>query len=168
MTQRWPEGLSTGPMIQVAWVTDDLDATEAALGPQFGVTRWTRLPDIHFGPDTCTFRGAPADFTAHVSLAYSGDLQLELIQPVRGESLYAEHLAQHGPGLHHTCFEVADMAVAVAALEAAGLDVVQAGSMADGGMQFAYVDAVGHGASYVELAWVRDDMRGFFEALKRG
>jgi 4-hydroxyphenylpyruvate dioxygenase-like putative hemolysin len=155
-------------MNQVAWVAGDLDATEAALGPQFGVTAWTRLPDIRFGPETCTFRGKPADFTAHVSLAYSGDLQLELIQPVSGESLYSEHLTAHGPGLHHTCFEVTDMAAAVAAATAAGIEVVQAGSMAGGGMQFAYLDASSAGASYVELAWIRDDMRAFFEALKSG
>lgn len=158
--------ITSGPMCQVAWVTDDLDRTEQALGAMYGVTAWTRLPAIHFGPETCTFRGAPADFVADISLAYSGDLQLELIRPVNGQSLYSEYLALHGAGLHHTCFEVEDMAVAVAMATAAGIDVVQTGSMADGAMEFAYLDLSGEGGSHVELARFSDDMRAFFEAIK--
>ena len=79
--------ISEGPITQVAWVTDDIAATEAAIGSQFGITQWTSMGDIHFGPETCTYRGEPADFVAKVSLAYSGDLQLELIQPVSGDSV---------------------------------------------------------------------------------
>ena len=40
------------------------------------------MPDVHFGPDTCTYRGRPADFVAHISFSYAGDTQLELIAPV--------------------------------------------------------------------------------------
>src|SRR5688572_1869099 len=96
----------SGPITQVAWVTDDLDATESVLGALVGAGGWTRMPDIRFGPDTCTYRGRPADFVADISLAYSGDLQLELIRPVFGESIYTEHLERHGAGLHHVCVEV--------------------------------------------------------------
>ncbi len=156
----------TGPIMQVAWVTDDLDATEGVLGAMFGVTSWTRLPGIRFGPDDCTYRGRPADFVADISLAYSGDLQLELIRPVSGESIYTEHLERHGAGLHHTCIEVDDLAEAIAAARAAGHEIVQQGSMAGGGLEFAYVDTAAAGASYVELARVGPELRGFFEALR--
>lgn len=155
----------TGPISQVAWVTDDLDATEAMLGGLVG--GWTRLPEVRFGPDTCTYRGTPADFTADISLAYSGDLQLELIRPVSGESLYTEHLARHGAGLHHVCVEVDDMADALAAVRAAGHEVVQEGSMAGGGMEFAYVDTAAAGASYLELARVGPELRAFYDTLRR-
>ena len=50
------------------------------------------MPDVHFGPDTCTYRGAPADFVANISLSYAGDMQLELIEPVSGDSIYSEFL----------------------------------------------------------------------------
>ena len=66
------------------WVTDDLEATERLLPEQFGTGAWTRIPDVTFGADTTTLRGEPVEFTAHISLGYAGDLQLELIQPVSG------------------------------------------------------------------------------------
>jgi len=156
----------TGPIMQVAWVTDDLDATEAALSAMFGVTRWTRLPDIRFGPDACTYRGRPADFVADISMAYSGDLQLELIRPVSGVSIYTEHLERHGAGLHHVCVEVDDMAGAVAAVRAAGHEIVQEGSMGGGAMEFAYVDTAAAGASYVELARIGPELRGFYDTMR--
>lgn len=160
--------ITSGPVTQLAWVTEDIGATAALLSRSFGVGAWTELPDIHFDPEHCTLHGAPADFVVHVALAYAGDLQLELIQPVRGESIYTEFLARCGPGLHHLCFEVDDMAAARAAAEADGLPVVQAGSMMAGAMEFAYVDGSAHGVPYVELARIGPDMQAFFAAIKAG
>lgn len=160
--------VATGPVTQLAWVTEDIGATSALLSRSFGVGAWTQLPDIHFDPEHCTLHGAPADFVVHVALAYAGDLQLELIQPVRGASIYTEFLDRCGPGLHHLCFEVDDMSVARAAAEADGLPVVQAGSMMAGAMEFAYVDGSAHGVPYVELARIGPDMQAFFAAIKAG
>lgn len=160
--------IATGPVIQLCWVTEDVEATETFLSAHFGVPAWTRLPDIHFDPDNCTLHGEAADFTVHVSLGYIGDLQLEIIQPVSGESIYTEFLATSKPGLHHLCFEVDDMAAAVAEAGAAGVEVVQAGSMMGGGMEFAYVDGSAHGVPYVELAYLGPDMKAFYEAIKAG
>lgn len=160
--------IASGPVTQLAWVTEDIEATARLLSHSFGVGAWTRLPDVHFDPEHCTLHGEPADFVVHVALAYAGDLQLELIQPVRGESIYAEFLARGGPGLHHLCFEVDDMAAARAAADAAGLPVVQAGSMMAGAMEFAYVDGSAHGVPYVELARIGPDMQAFFAAIKSG
>ena len=53
--------------VQIAWVTRDLDATEATLSALLGARRWVRMPAVHFGPDGCTYRGAPADFTADLT-----------------------------------------------------------------------------------------------------
>ena len=94
--------------VQIAWVTRDLDATEKALTTLLGAKKWVRIPSVHFAPDTCTFRGRPADFVAHISLSYAGDTQLEVIAPVSGESIYTEFLDRVGPGLHHICVEAPD------------------------------------------------------------
>ena len=158
--------ITTGPIVQTAWVVEDLDVTETVFQAQFETGPWTRLENVEFGPDTCTYRGRPADFVADISLAYSGDLQLELIRPVRGDSIYTEFLTAHGPGLHHVCFETADLAESVRAAETAGLEVVQTGSMAGGAMEFAYLDGAAAGVPYIELAMIGADMRAFFEQLK--
>ena len=160
--------IASGPVTQLCWVVEDIAAAEEFHSTHFGVGAWTRMPDVRFGPEEATYRGAPADFTAHVSLGYAGDLQLELIQPVAGESIYTEFLARSGPGLHHLCFETDDLDAAVARARAAGLDVPQQGVMAGGLMSFAYVDGAAWGAPYIELAELTDDMRAFYAAIKAG
>jgi len=150
-----------GPITQLAWVVDDLDRAEAGTRPGGADVRWTRLPDVHFSPDSCWLRGQPADFVAHISLAYVGDLQLELIQPVRGESIYTEFLAEHGSGLHHGCWEVDDLDAALA-----GREPVQHGSMAGGELRFAYFEHDLPGLPFLELVQVGAMMRGFFDDLR--
>ena len=158
--------IASGPITQVAWVTDDIDATERLLSEQFGVGAWTRIPDVVFGPDTTTLRGEPVELTLHVSLGYAGDLQLELIQPVSGPGIHREFLDAHGPGLHHVCFAVDDLAAACAAAEEAGLPVLMRGSMMDGEIEFAYLDGSAGGAPYVELARVGPQMQAFYDAIR--
>jgi catechol 2,3-dioxygenase-like lactoylglutathione lyase family enzyme len=150
-------------------VTRDLDATEKALTTLLGAKKWVRMPGVHFGPDTCTFRGRPADFVADISLSYAGDTQLELIAPVTGESIYTEFLDHAGAGLHHVCMEAADAEAFDAALHDAerhGAPVVQQGVM-PGGMRFAYVSAGQAGVPYVEIAHIPPEIRAFFDYVKQ-
>jgi catechol 2,3-dioxygenase-like lactoylglutathione lyase family enzyme len=149
--------------VQIAWVTRDLDATEKALTTLLGAKKWIRLPGVHFGPESCTYRGRPADFVADISLSYAGDTQLELIAPVNGDSIYTEFLDQAGAGLHHICVEVDDVE---AALAERGAEVVQRGVM-PGGMEFAYVTAAQAGVPYVEIAYVPSEIRAFFDYVKQ-
>ena len=147
--------------VQIAWVTTDLDATESALTTLLGAKKWIRVPDVHFGPDSCTYRGRRADFTAHISFSYAGDTQLELIAPVTGESVYTEFLDRAGPGLHHICIEVDDVDAAIGAAE-----VVQRG-VVPGGMEFAYVTAASAGVPYLEIAHISPEIKAFFDYVKQ-
>jgi catechol 2,3-dioxygenase-like lactoylglutathione lyase family enzyme len=149
--------------VQIAWVTRDLDATEKALTTLLGAKKWIRMPGVHFGPDACTYRGRPADFVADISLSYAGDTQLELIAPVKGESIYTEFLDRAGPGLHHVCIETDDVERALAERDA---EVVQRGLM-PGGMEFAYVSAEGAGVPYIEIAHIPPAIRAFFDYVKQ-
>jgi catechol 2,3-dioxygenase-like lactoylglutathione lyase family enzyme len=158
--------ISAGPIIQTAWVVEDITRSEQFFVDHFGVRKWIRIPDVHFGPDTCTYRGAPADFVAHVAMAYIGDMQLELIQPVSGDSIYTEFLERSGPGLHHVCFVPDDFDSAVAQAEQDGVPVVQRGSMGGGLMEFAYIDGRDAGVPYVELARLGPRMEDFYVAIK--
>lgn len=120
-------------------------------------------------PDSCRFRGRPAGFVADVALSYAGDTQLEIIAPVRGESLYTEFLDRCGPGLHHACREATDLDAVDAAVrdaERSGATVVADGVMA-GGMRFAYVSAEDAGVPYIEIACLTDDIRTFLDYVKQ-
>jgi len=147
--------------VQIAWVTTDLEATERALTTLLGARKWIRVPEVHFGPDACVYRGQPADFTAHISFSYAGDTQLELIAPVTGDSVYSEFLDRAGPGLHHICREVDDVDAAIGSAE-----VVQRGTM-PGGMEFAYVSDQAAGVPYIEIAYIPPEIRAFFDHVKQ-
>ena len=158
--------LAIQPPVQIAWVTRDIDVTEKTLTGLLGAKKWVRLPGVHFGPDSCTYRGRPADFVADISLSYAGDMQLELIAPVSGESIYEEFLSRVGAGLHHICVEADDVDAAVRAAEAGGAELVQRGVM-PGGMEFAYVSAADAGVPFVEIAHITPEIREFFDYIKR-
>jgi catechol 2,3-dioxygenase-like lactoylglutathione lyase family enzyme len=153
---------------QIAWVTPDLDATERALTGLLGVRKWVRIPDVHFAPDTCSYLGKPADFVASISLSYLGDMQLELISPVRGENIYSDFLRDAGPGLHHICVEAQSPERFEAALVDAaelGAPVVQRGVM-PGGVQFAYVSAAQAAVPFLEIAYIPPEIRAFYDYIK--
>jgi catechol 2,3-dioxygenase-like lactoylglutathione lyase family enzyme len=155
--------------VQIAWVTRDLDATEVTLSALLGARGWVRMPAVHFGPDGCTYRDAPADFTADISLGYAGDTQLELIAPVQGASIYTEFLEANGPGLHHICVAAPDVDAFEAALaeaHARGAPVVQRGVM-PGGMRFGYVSAADAGVPYLEYAYIPPEIQAFFDHVKQ-
>ncbi|HTX96397.1 MAG TPA: VOC family protein [Mycobacterium sp.] len=161
--------LSVQSPTQIAWVTQHLDATETALTGLLGARKWVRIPDVQFAPDTCSYRGKPADFVASISLSYLGDMQLELIEPVRRDNIYSDFLTECGPGLHHICVEAEsperfDAALAEAAEH--GAPVVQQGVM-PGGIQFAYVSAPQAAVPYVEIAHISPDMKAFYDYIKR-
>jgi len=156
---------------QIAWVTSDLDATETALTGLLGARKWFRILDVHFAPDSCSYRDEPADFVASISLSYLGDMQLELISPVRGENIYSDFLRDHGPGLHHICVEAdspEQFDEAVAAAAAKGAPAVQRGAMPGGiGGQFAYVSAPQAGVPFLEIAYVSPQLRAFYDYIKQ-
>jgi Glyoxalase/Bleomycin resistance protein/Dioxygenase superfamily len=154
---------------QIAWVTADVEATETALTGLLGAKKWIRIPDVHFAPDSCSYRGKPADFVATISLSYLGDMQLELISPVLGENIYSEFLRDSGPGLHHICIEAESLEQFDSALAAAaerGAPVVQQGVM-PGGIQFAYVSAPEAGVPFLEIAYVPPEMKAFYDYIKQ-
>jgi len=156
--------------VQIAWVTPDLDSTEAALSNLLGVRKWVRLPEVHFGPDTCTYHGRPADFVASISLSYLHDMQLELIEPVRGgPNIYSDFLRERGAGLHHICVEVPDDAAfdeALGAATAKGAHIASQGVM-PGGMRFAYVSDPDAGVPYVEIAHIPEQIKRFFDYIRQ-
>jgi 4-hydroxyphenylpyruvate dioxygenase-like putative hemolysin len=93
--------LGLGPIDQVAYIVEDMERAipryEALFGP-FQASAQT-LPD-------CTVRGASTDLEMKMAVSSRGPIEIELIQPVKGESPWSEHLATHGEGLHHVRFRV--------------------------------------------------------------
>ena len=53
-----------------------------------------------------------------------GDTRVELVWPTSEDSPIAKYLSKKGPGLHHLCYEVDDVAATIAAMQDAGLKMI--------------------------------------------
>jgi len=129
----------TRPFHQVAYTVEDLDAA---------VRDWTDLCDVGpwsvwtMGPDVLAdmhYQGEPAEFAIRHALAWSGEMQIELVQPLSGPSIFADQLAASGPGLNHVGRLVDDRAAERTALIARGFRAVQGatfGASRDGRFEY--------------------------------
>jgi methylmalonyl-CoA epimerase len=63
---------------------------------------------------------------AFLPLGGAGGTEIELLEPTDPETGVARFLQRHGQGLHHICLEVADIALALDELSAAGAAVIDA------------------------------------------
>lgn len=95
--------------------------------------------------------GKPApDVKNRISTAQMGEVQLELVQPISGESVQKEFLDTHGEGVNHLGFLVDDLHREVARLVEKGFRVISSGKLADG-LAFAYLDTDRIGGIVFEL-----------------
>jgi methylmalonyl-CoA/ethylmalonyl-CoA epimerase len=98
-----------------------------------------------------TVRGKPSDYDMDLRLAQGemGGMGFELIQPLKGRSVYTEFLEKKGEGLHHLAYRVDDLDVETAEMEKRGFKVIQTGAMANG--RWAYFDTDKVGGMIIEL-----------------
>ena len=66
-------------------------------------------------------------------MAQLGDIRIELIQPVEGESPSKEFLDNKGEGINHICFSVDDLEKEAAKLAKKGFKVVSSVKFVNGG-----------------------------------
>ena len=77
------------------FVVDDLEGAARALSESLGIGPWNVWT---IEPERATVRGVDQHFSFRIALAEIGGASYELITPHLGESVYDEHLAQHGNG----------------------------------------------------------------------
>lgn len=125
---------------QNAWVVTDIEAAAHAWSETLGIGPFFMgtYPASLF--EDMTYRGAPGELTMRTAIAYSGDLQIELIQPLGdAPNAYRDVYKDGESGFHHVCFWSDDLDADLAAYEKAGAPTINAGRMR-GGPRFAYVD----------------------------
>lgn len=140
------------PPQQIGLLVHDIHAAVRRYTDVLGIGPWVGYT---YGPDTLTelrYRGEPGQYEMHIALSMM-DPQVELIQPVRGPSIYHDWMAEHGEGLHHLAYPVPSIEEGIEELEALGYPVIQygAGYGAEGDGAFAYFDTAADLAAIVEL-----------------
>jgi methylmalonyl-CoA/ethylmalonyl-CoA epimerase len=90
----------------------DIDEAVALYAQAFGVGEWERiaLPERHMA----------------VAVARVGETLIELIAPTSEEAAFAKFLRERGPGMHHVAYQVDDIAAALQALQAQGVQLIDA------------------------------------------
>lgn len=141
----------TRPFHQVAYTVEDLDAAVRHWADVLGVgpwSVWTMDPDVL---SDAHYEGAPATFSFRHALAWSGEMQVELVQPLTGPSIFADQLSATGPGLNHIGRLADDRDAERTALIAGGYRTVQGATFgASGDGRFEYF-AAPDGVAVIEL-----------------
>ena len=89
-------------------------------------------------PDETGFRNL------RIKTAQIGPIQIQLIQPGEGKSLYKDFLEEKGEGVYHLGFVVDDVDQSEAELKRLGLNVLSSGRREDGS-GFSYLNTAGKG-----------------------
>lgn len=96
-------------------------------------------------------REVPAE-QAQVAFLPASASDVELVLPISADSGIARYMAKRGPGMHHICLEVDDIAGMLAQLRAKGIRLINdQPRAAQDGRQYAFVHPEATGGVLVEL-----------------
>jgi catechol 2,3-dioxygenase-like lactoylglutathione lyase family enzyme len=79
------------------------------------------------------YHGKPTFMRAKIAYAQVGAVRLELYQPIEGDSIYGDFLAERGEGLHHISSFVDNADETAAELEREGFHSLESGRFGDNG-----------------------------------
>ncbi|NIH85278.1 dihydroxyacetone kinase subunit DhaL [Amycolatopsis granulosa] len=116
---------------QIAFITRDLEKSMRSWVENLGIGPWTVLT---FTEETMKYlkvadQEVTEPFKFLIAISWIGDMQLEIIQPVYGPTIYEDHLARKGEGLHHIKEQIPDEDIdrVLAGFRDKGIGVLQTG-----------------------------------------
>ena len=119
--------LDLPPCCQVGFVYPKLEDALAQYEPIFGP-----FQVVDYGVmEGAYFRGQLAPYRLKLAVAYTGELELELIEWVSGDTPHREFLAKGRTGMHHLSFHVPDLDAVVAQAKQLGFEPIWYHSMSD-------------------------------------
>ena len=127
MAQPSPAKVKVEKINQIGMVVSDLEQVAKNFWNILGIGPWEiydwEPPLIH----DRKYQGKPSWARERIALVKVGGVQLELVQPVEGDSIYRDFLLEHGEGLHHMNFLVDDVDETAATLTRQGFPSIQNG-----------------------------------------
>jgi hypothetical protein len=73
-----------------------------------GVPKFMEMDNLSAKDTEGTYMGKPGNWVCNLHLANAGGTQIELIQPVSGESMFQESLDKHGDAVQHVAYWLDD------------------------------------------------------------
>lgn len=135
---------------QIAFVVRNLRKSMKHFWEDLGVGPW-RIWNLN--PTNMlemTLRGRPAKYSILVGMSKIGDVQIELVQPGEGDSIFKEFLEKRGEGIHHMKYTVPDPERVLERLGKEGVGILQSGRLGQGA--FYYLDTESRFGFILELA----------------
>lgn len=128
-------------LVQVAIVTRDIEGS---------AKRWAAVLGMPVPSVTTTrpghevrvvYRGRPSSGQAKLAFFRLGQVVLELIEPVGGDTSWKQFLDQHGEGVQHLGFQVENLDAAIARAGRAGMPVLHRGRYDRDNGDYVYIDS---------------------------
>lgn len=126
---------------QVGIIVADLDAFLKTIHSLFGLDGFEI---IEYPPEDIEaktiYYGQPVEFSARIAFRDFSNFQLEVVEPLEGQSIFKDFLENNGPGLHHIRFTEIDFDGICDQLEHQGIRQIASGKGAHGSSKWAYFD----------------------------
>lgn len=135
---------------QVGIVVRDREKTMKQIGSLLGITSF-RL--VHFDQIEVIVHGKKTHCDAKLAFAQIGPIEIELLEPGHGESIWAEFLNTKGEGVHHVGIFVPDIDKESARFMEMGIGNLQSGE--DDHVRFSYWDTEGIVGVIIELLQIK-------------
>jgi hypothetical protein len=112
---------------QIGWVVKDIKAAKRFLTEAMGLSNFSQPEIMRLKEFEATFYGEPTDTETLVSMAYTGGIFIELIQPFSGSGIFQDYLDKNpAGGVQHVAYSIpiADFDKAIAGLTEKGYPVI--------------------------------------------
>lgn len=125
---------------QVAIVCKDIEASSRRWAEVLGMDA-PKISITRPGSEVkVTFRGKPSNDRAKLAFFPTGQVVIELIEPVGPNTSWKEELDAHGESVHHLGFQVQDLERTVRYFESQGMGVIHRGRYDKDNGDYVYVD----------------------------
>ena len=122
-------------IFQLGYVYRDVEKQAKVMESSYGVSNFIVFDPVDVDVN---YRGVDKVIKMRAAFGRIFDTEIELLQPVEGESIYTEFLNQGREGLHHICYKVDDIQAILKKYKEKGVEVIQSGKLIT--LLYAYMD----------------------------
>lgn len=94
--------------------------------------------------------------SVQIAFLEAGDSHIELVSPTTEDSGIAKYLTKKGQGMHHICFEVEDITLALNQMKEKGIELINEEARERDGRKYAFIHPKSTGGVLVELYEIKE------------
>ena len=152
-------------IVQVAYFVTDIRIAAQHMARTFGAGPFFVLDKIQLAWGE--HRGERCDFVHSSAYGQWGDVMMELVQQDKpGPSPFRDIYGPGESGLHHVATMVDSLPQAYADFAAAGYPLATRAMTANGGTEFAFLDATAELGHFIEVYERSEGLLGFYEFVR--